>query len=101
MGTRGITTGTMEKFGVKTDGDKQYYVYPSGGTKTRNIAEKTFSTQKGFKTDELFGMNLFPVNASRILTVTEGELDAMSSWQMLSQGSTYTNPVVSFIKVGM
>ena len=95
VGTRGITTGTMEKFGVKTDGDKQYYVYPSGGTKTRNIAEKTFSTQKGFKTDELFGMNLFPVNASRILTVTEGELDAMSSWQMLSQGSTYTNPVVS------
>ena len=95
VGTRGITTGTMEKFSVKTDGDKQYYVYPSGGTKTRNIAEKTFSTQKGFKTDELFGMNLFPVNASRILTVTEGELDAMSSWQMLSQGSTYTNPVVS------
>jgi len=95
VGMRGITSSTMEKFGVKTDGDKQHYVYPSGGAKTRHIAEKTFSTQKGFKTDELFGMNIFPVGASKIVTITEGELDAMSAWQMLSQGSTYTNPVVS------
>ena len=95
VGMRGITSNTMEKFGVKTDGDKQHYVYPSGGIKTRHIKNKDFSTPKGFKADELFGMNLFPVNASRILTITEGEVDAMSSWQMLSQGSTYVNPVVS------
>jgi twinkle protein len=92
---RGITTATMEKFSVKTDSDKQHYVYPSGGVKTRNLKEKGFSTNKGFPADELFGMNLFPVNSSKIVTLTEGELDCMSAWQMLSAGSTYTNPVVS------
>ena len=94
VGMRGITSSTMEKFNVKTDGDKQHYVYPSGGVKTRYISTKDFSASN-LRSDELFGMNLFPVNASRIVTITEGELDAMSAWQMLSQGSTYTNPVVS------
>jgi len=91
---RGITQTTMEKFNVKTDGDKQHYVYPSGGVKTRYISTKDFSASN-LRSDELFGMNLFAVNASRIVTITEGELDAMSAWQMLSQGSTYVNPVVS------
>lgn len=92
---RGITTATMEKFGVKTYGeDKQEYVYPSGGIKTRYLKEKGFSATN-LKSDELFGMNLFPVNSSKIVTITEGELDAMSAWQMLSVGSTYVNPVVS------
>ena len=94
VGMRGITSATMEKFNVKTDGDKQNYVYPSGGVKTRYISTKDFSASN-LRSDELFGMNLFPVNASRIVTITEGELDAMSAWQMLSQGSTYVNPVVS------
>jgi hypothetical protein len=85
----------MEKYGVKTNEGKQHYVYPSGGVKTRNLSEKGFSTNKGFGADELFGMNMFPVNCSKIVTITEGELDAMSAWQMLSAGSTYTNPVVS------
>ena len=91
---RGITTATMEKFSVKTDGDKQMYVYPSGGVKTRYISTKEFST-KNFKSDELFGQNLFPVGSSKIVTVTEGEIDALSAWQMLSAGSSYNNPVVS------
>jgi len=94
VGMRGITSSTMEKFNVKTDGDKQHYVYPSGGVKTRYISTKDFSASN-LRSDELFGMNLFAVNASRIVTITEGELDAMSAWQMLSQGSTYVNPVVS------
>jgi len=94
VGMRGITQTTMEKFNVKTDGDKQHYVYPSGGVKTRYISTKDFSASN-LRSDELFGMNLFPVNASRIVTITEGEVDTMSAWQMLSQGSTYVNPVVS------
>ena len=94
VGMRGITSSTMEKFNVKTDGDKQHYVYPSGGVKTRYISTKDFSASN-LRSDELFGMNLFPVNASRIVTITEGEVDTMSAWQMLSQGSTYVNPVVS------
>jgi len=96
VGTRGITSSTMEKFGVRTIGDKQEYPYPSGGIKTRNLTEKAFSTTQGFKTDELFGMNLFPVNSSKSIVCVEGELDCLSAWQMLSAGSSYTNPVVSF-----
>ena len=117
---RGITAATMEKFGVKTFKDVPYKiydkhtykviedgvsdevqaVYPSGKFKGRRLNlpkehDGHFYTPKGFKTDEMFGMNLFPVNSSKIVTITEGELDAMSAWQMLSQGSTYTNPVVS------
>ena len=49
--------------------------------------------RSGFKGDELFGMNLFPAGCSRIVTITEGELDALSAAQML--GKQYTNPVVS------
>jgi twinkle protein len=94
VGLRGITPTTMEKFNVKTDGDKQHYIYPSGGIKTRYISTKDFSASN-LRSDELFGMNLFPINSSKIVTITEGELDALSAWQMLSQGSTYTNPVVS------
>jgi twinkle protein len=94
VGLRGITSTTMEKFNVKTDGDKQHYIYPSGGIKTRYISTKDFSASN-LRSDELFGMNLFPINSSKIVTITEGELDALSAWQMLSQGSTYTNPVVS------
>ena len=93
-GLRGITSKTMEKFGVNTEGDKQHYVYPSGGIKTRYLKEKSFSASN-LKSDELFGMNLFPVNSSKIVTITEGELDCLSAWQMLSVGSTYVNPVVS------
>jgi len=94
VGMRGITSSTMEKFNVKTDGDKQHYVYPSGGVKTRYLKEKGFSASN-LKSDELFGMNLFPVNSSKIVTITEGEIDSMSAWQMLSAGSSYVNPVVS------
>ena len=92
---RGITAATMEKFGVKTEGDKQNYVYPSGGIKTRYLKEKGFSATN-LKSDELFGMQLFPVNSSKSILCVEGELDCLSAWQMLSAGSTYTNPVVSF-----
>jgi len=122
VGMRGITSSTMEKFGTRTYKDVPYELYdpktfkllekgvsdevramyPSGKYKGRRIDlpkdhehNGHFYTPKGFKGDELFGMNLFPVNSSRIVTIVEGELDAMSSWQMLTQGSTYANPVVS------
>lgn len=96
---RGITKDTMEFYGVKsvvsTSGDpvSQTYVYPSGATKTRKLP-KSF-TAKG-KLDELFGMNLFVRGSSKFVTITEGELDALSAWQMLGGSSSkYANPVVS------
>lgn len=92
---RGITAKTMEFYGVKTyknekgEYDRHVYVYPNGGSKTR-VFPKTFFA-KDFGSDTLFGMNLFPAGSTSSITITEGELDAMSAYQM--QGSKY--PVVS------
>lgn len=90
---RGITAQTMEDYGVKTYSDRQEYVYPSGGIKVRTIPEKAFYAKNGFKGDELFGMNLYTAGSARKLTITEGELDALSVAQMMK--SSYINPVVS------
>lgn len=94
---RGITAKSMEHFGVKTytNKNRHEYIYPSGGIKTRYLDEKGFSA-KGLKADEFFGQNLFPANCSKMVTLVEGELDAISAWQMLTQGSSYVTPVVSF-----
>lgn len=99
MDYRGISARTMEFFGVKTTMSAglpkhQEYIYPSGGVKVRQFP-KTFRT-KGNVTDELFGMNLFTAGTSKMITITEGELDAMSVWQMLGgPTSQYPTPVVS------
>lgn len=92
---RGIRNDTMSFYGVTTYADaegsvvKQNYVYPSGGIKTR-VHPKTF-TASGLKQDELFGMDKFNSASSTTVVVTEGELDAMSAFQMLDK----KYPVVS------
>ena len=93
---RNITARTMELYGVKTysgpDGPiKQEYIYPSGGKKIR-YWPKSFSAEN-LKMDELFGMNLWNAGSARYVTVTEGEVDAMSAYQMLN--GKFDNPVVS------
>ena len=90
---RGINRDTMEYFGVTSDEQKVYFKYPSGGYKVRKKEEKEFYA-KNLKGDELFGMQLFPAGCSKMVTITEGEADAMSAWQMLQNGR-FTNPVVS------
>ena len=91
---RGISNHTMQAYNCLSyfDGDtpnKHTYIYPDGGTKTR-VFPKEFYVNK-FKADQLYGMNLFPAGSAEAVTITEGELDAMSAYQML--GSKY--PVVS------
>ena len=90
---RGILRDTMIGYNVLTYNDRQEYIYPSGGIKVRKLDEKAFYAKDGFKGDELFGMNLYPAGCSKMVTITEGELDALSASQMLK--SQYTNPVVS------
>lgn len=90
---RGVSKDTMEHFGVVTSGDKVHFKYPNGGSKVRLKSDKKFYA-KDIKGDELFGMNLFPAGCSRKVTLVEGELDALSAWQMLQSGK-YLNPVVS------
>ena len=95
---RGIRADTMRYYDVKTtlnsQGEpvEQEYIYPSGGKKIRRLP-KQFSA-KGLKANELFGMNLFTSGMYSVVTITEGELDALSAHQMLS-GNTNPIPVVS------
>ena len=63
-------------------------------TKTRYVKDKQFSILGSTSNSGLFGQQLF--NGGKFVTITEGEVDAMSVYQML--GSKY--PVVS-IKNGV
>ena len=94
-GDRGISEETMRFYDVKTSVDSEgksiehIYTYPSGGRKIRTLP-KTFRSDGG-RMDELFGMDKWNAGCAKAVTITEGELDAMSAYQML--GSKY--PVVS------
>ena len=93
---RGITEATMKAYEVETSVNsegvsvEQFYPYPGGGRKIRTLP-KSFKADRGFKSDELFGMDKFNAGSAKACTITEGEVDAMSAFQML--GSKY--PVVS------
>ena len=92
---RGISQATCEKYGVTTDGDKQYYPYTDGNgvrtaVKQRTVSTKKFSISGDFTGATLFGQSLFH-EGGKALTITEGELDALAAFQM--QGSLY--PTVS------
>jgi len=97
---RGVTAETMKKYKCLSFLDpqgvpvKQDYVYPSGGKKTRFLKAKSFSAS-GLRSDELYGQDLYNGGTSKSVTITEGELDAMSAYQMLNTNSRFTNPVVS------
>ena len=90
---RGIDEAIMTQYNVLTFPDRQEYVYPSGGIKVRKLPDKAFFAKSGFKADELFGMNLFTAGCSKMITITEGELDALSVYQMVQ--SKFPTPVVS------
>ena len=102
---RGINSETCKKYGVKVTynggGLIQKHIYPyydeTGqmiATKTRYVKTKDFSIIGSTSNSGLFGQQLF--NGGKYVTITEGEVDAMSVYQML--GSKY--PVVS-IKNGV
>lgn len=97
---RGITADTCAKYGVrvvvKAHGIAQhvYPYYDSAGNlvaqKIRTVEGKRFDWTGHANKAGLFGQNLFP-SSGKYITVCEGEIDAMSIYQM--QGSQY--PVVS------
>lgn len=92
---RGISKSTMEHYDVKTkvaaDGKPVSlgFKYPNGRIKVRNKDVKEFFTV-GLKEQEhggnLFGSDKFALGG-KYLTITEGELDALSVFQMF--GSKY------------
>lgn len=89
---RSVTAKTMEVYGVVGTENYHKYIYPNGGYKKRTFP-KNF-TAHSISSDEFFGMNHFPAGCSPNITITEGELDALSAYQILNT-SKYINPVVS------
>ena len=105
---RNISEDTCKKFGVTVKMDNMgtitnhYYPYHDTqgakiATKTRYTKLKEFSIQGNTKDSGLFGQHLFSKN--KYCIITEGELDALSAYQMMLKG-TYHTPVVS-IKNGI
>ena len=98
---RKITKDTCKFFGVSIKHDDQgkelNHYYPYHDASGVHIANKVRGRGKSFlwegssKAATLFGQQLFGANTAKAITVVEGELDALSCYQLL--GSRY--PVVS------
>jgi twinkle protein len=95
---RGHSVNTLQKYGVKlkvldASGEPVEVLYPYHGglgVKYRDIAKKKFSWQN-HPGPGLWGKDTFGQGSAQAITITEGEEDAMSAYEML--GSKY--PVVS------
>lgn len=90
--TRGLTKETLQFYNIRTrvDADGKPFVtdfvYPNGAIKQRPTNQKQFwwvdngnpATKAG-----LFGMDKFQAGSHRYVTITEGEYDAASLYQVL------------------
>lgn len=98
---RGVSKETFQAYGctfkVLENGVPYSVSYPylsstgEAATKERKIETKEFYSTGAMNDSSLFGMDRFSAGSARAITVTEGELDALSVYQML--GSRY--PAVS------
>lgn len=94
---RGISADTMKFFDVRclvdsnARPDQLIFPYNKDAQKIRYLKEKDFTAAGDMKSASLFGMDKFVPGQNMSITITEGELDALSVFQML--GSKY--PVVS------
>jgi len=92
---RGVTKETMQFYDVKTkiDADGQPislgFKYPNNSFKIRNLSAKEFYSKGDLSKAGLFGQDKFSVGSHKYVTITEGELDALSLYQTLK------GPVVS------
>lgn len=98
---RGLRKDVLDYYGVKTTVntstgacDEHYYpIHANGhltGFKRRRVADKSFYTLGSGKNADLFGQHLFP--NSNTLLVVEGELDALSAFQMCKNCSKNNRP---------
>ena len=93
---RGINKDVLIKYGVKTKIDPEGkpvaigFQYPNGSTKVRSLAHKEFHWAEGQEHEPgLFGKDKFSAGEHKYITITEGELDALSLYQAIR------SPVVS------
>lgn len=95
VGWRGVTSETMRFYDVKTkcnsDGTpiSLGFPYPNGAIKVRQYDKKAFHTVGNIAQAGMFGRNKFSAGSHKYVTITEGELDACSLYQILR------SPVVS------
>lgn len=79
----------MSFFGVKTKINDEGvpisigFEYPNSSYKVRQINEKAFHSVGDISKAGLFGRNKFPTGSHKYVTITEGELDALSAYQVL------------------
>src|SRR5688572_13057243 len=94
---RGIDKDSFKAYEAKAKVDPEgkpiaiLFPYSSTAAKERMIEIKEFKWSGEANKASLFGMDKFSAGEAKAITITEGELDALSAYQML--GSKY--PVVS------
>lgn len=94
---RAVSSETMAFFDVRTRIDKAGepealgFPYGDGAFKVRKLASKQFYSVGPMSSRTLFGKSCFSAGQAMSVTIAEGEMDAMSIFQML--GSKF--PVVS------
>jgi len=99
---RGLSKDTLRKYDILTKIDHEGkpisvgFPYPDGNVKVRSLDEKAFTWRDrngnlGADTSKtgLFGVDKFPQGSHKYVTITEGEVDAASLYQVLG------SPVVS------
>lgn len=92
---RGVSRETMRFYDVKTKINYEGlpvalgFPYFGGAYKIRSLGQKDFHTQGDITDAGLFGYERFESGGSKTVTITEGELDALSLHQVLRR------PVVS------
>ena len=104
---RKITKQTADKFGTTVVGygtdnytHRYKYVDSNGSkvaTKTRKISDKAFGCEGNLHKAVLYGQHLFK-KGGKYVTICEGEVDAMSVYQML--GKKYPNSPCVSVKSG-
>lgn len=86
---RGVDKRTMEFYDVKTKLDEQGapvsigFKYPNGEYKIRSLDKKDFYSIQGKAPAGLFGRDKFASHSHKYVTITEGELDALSLYQVI------------------
>lgn len=85
---RGVPAEVCEVYGVTVavgeEGDVAH-IYPYPHASKIRVLPKDFSKNSGMKNDYLFGMDKFNAGSSKAITVVEGEVDALSAYEMLGR----------------
>lgn len=84
---RGLKDATLKKYGMATqfvEGTPKAtaFPYPNGGVKLRDFSQKKFWTKGDMATPGCFGVDKFDPGSQSSVTITEGEYDAASIYQV-------------------